>query len=145
MKVRYFAGIGSVVLFSSAAQAGQTIDQSPSISLLQVALALIMVLAAIVLFAWIARKFLPGQGGNMTAGGLKVVGGLHVGTRERVVVVEVGETWLLLGVSAAGINTLHTMPRPDNSSMTDKKTEAAAFSAWLQKALNVSSSKGTPS
>ena len=142
MKCRSFAGSGSVLLFSSAAQAGQAVGQSPSVSLLQVALALVLVLAAIILFAWLARKFLPGQGGGMTAGGLRVVGGLHVGARERVVVVEAGETWLLLGVSAAGINTLHTMPRPADLPMADKKNEAAAFSAWLQKALNTSS-KGT--
>jgi flagellar protein FliO/FliZ len=37
------------------------------------------------------------------AGGLKVVGGVLVGPKERVVVVEFGDSWLLLGVSAAKV------------------------------------------
>jgi flagellar protein FliO/FliZ len=28
--------------------------------------------------------------------------------------VEVGETWLLLGVGGGQVNTLHTLPRPAN-------------------------------
>ena len=65
------------------------------LSLLQVLFALLIVLGAIGLFAWLMRRFVPGQGG---AGGLlKVVGGVMVGPKERLVVVEVGDTWLVLG------------------------------------------------
>lgn len=144
MKTRYCTGAGTLLLFSPAvyAQAGQAMGQSPSISILQVAFALFLVLGAIVLFAWLSRRLLPGQGGSHTAGGLKVVGGLHVGTRERIVVVEAGDTWLILGVSAAGISTLHAMPRPVDWDVNNKKTDASAFSDWLQKALN-KSPKGT--
>ena len=34
----------------------------------------------------------------------------ELGQRERVVVVEVGATWLVLGVTTNQINTLHTLP-----------------------------------
>jgi len=33
-----------------------------------------------------------------------------VGQRERVVVVEIGESWLVLGVAAGQVRALHTMP-----------------------------------
>jgi flagellar protein FliO/FliZ len=33
-----------------------------------------------------------------------------VGQRERVVVVEVGATWLVLGVTSNQVNTLHSLP-----------------------------------
>ena len=80
------------------------------VNLVQVVLALLIVLGAIGLFAWMMRRFVPGQSG---AGGLlKVVGGVMVGPRERLVVVEVGESWLLLGVSTGGVNLVHSMPRP---------------------------------
>ena len=80
------------------------------LSLLQVLFALLIVLGAIGLFAWLMRRFVPGQGG---AGGLlKVVGGVMVGPKERLVVVEVGDTWLLLGVAASNVTLLHSIPKP---------------------------------
>jgi flagellar protein FliO/FliZ len=80
------------------------------LSLLQVLFALLVVLGAIGLFAWLMRRFVPGQGG---AGGLlRVVGGVMVGPKERLVVVEVGDTWLLLGVAASSVTLVHSMPKP---------------------------------
>lgn len=56
------------------------------------------------------RRFGAGQA---AAGGvMKLVAGLSVGTRERVVLLEVGDTWVVLGVSPNQINALHTLPRP---------------------------------
>ena len=67
-------------------------------------------LGAIGLFAWLMRRFVPGQG---AAGGLlRVVGGVMVGPKERLVVVEVGDTWLLLGVAASSVTLVHSMPKP---------------------------------
>ncbi|KAG1246504.1 hypothetical protein G6F65_020649 [Rhizopus arrhizus] len=43
---------------------------------------------------------------------MKLVASLSVGAKERVVVVEVNGQQLLLGVTAGGINTLHTLPEP---------------------------------
>jgi flagellar protein FliO/FliZ len=80
------------------------------VSLLQVILALGVVLAAIALFAWLLRRWMPGPAG---AGGLlRIVGGVMVGPKERLVLVEVGETWLLVGVATSSVNLLHTMPKP---------------------------------
>jgi flagellar protein FliO/FliZ len=45
-----------------------------------------------------------------------VVGSTAVGTRERVVVVEVDGTWLLLGVGGGNVRLLHSQPRPADSS-----------------------------
>lgn len=110
---------------------------SSSGGLSQVVFGLFVVLAAIVLFAWLGRRLLPGQGGNAGVGGLKVVGGVYVGPKERVVVVEVGETWLLLGVSAAGVNTLHSMPRPAAEQMVvDSAGTTPPFAHWIAQALS---------
>jgi flagellar protein FliO/FliZ len=87
------------------------------ISLIQVVLALALVLGAIALFAWLLRRFVPGQAG---AGGLlKVIGGVMVGPKERVVVLEVGDTWLLLGVAASGVTLVHSMAKPAAPSAGD--------------------------
>ena len=44
--------------------------------------------------------------------GLRVVRSLALGTRERLVVVEVGGTQLLLGTGAGGTRLLHTLETP---------------------------------
>jgi len=73
-------------------------------------LALLGVLALIVGLGWLLKR-MPGSGFR-PAEGLRVVASLTVGAKERVVVVEVNGTQLLLGVTAGGINTLHQLPEP---------------------------------
>jgi flagellar protein FliO/FliZ len=76
--------------------------------LLQAGLGMLLVLGLIFLCAWMARRFgLQRFGGGQA---LKVVSSAALGQRERVVVVEVGATWLVLGVTTNQINTLHTLP-----------------------------------
>jgi flagellar protein FliO/FliZ len=87
-------------------------DISTGGALLQGLIGLVIVLAALAAFFWFLRRFSPGQSGAQ--GVVKVVGGVMLGPRERLVVVEVGETWLLLGVGGGQVNTLHALPRPAN-------------------------------
>jgi len=79
-------------------------------TMLSVVFGLALVMAAIGAAAWLARRYLPG----VRAGGgpVRVVGGVHVGTRERVVIVEVRDKWLVLGVTGTNVNLLHTLDRP---------------------------------
>lgn len=76
--------------------------------LLQAGLGLAMVVALIFLCAWLLRRF--GFQGRSSDRLLKVVSSVMVGQRERVVVVEVGNSWLVLGVAAGQVSALHTMP-----------------------------------
>lgn len=89
-------------------------SEPPTVStmgaLFQGLLGLVIVLGALAVFFWFLRRFSPGQTGAQ--GVVKVVGGVMLGPRERLLVVEVGETWLLLGVGGGQINALHTLPRP---------------------------------
>lgn len=78
-------------------------------SMLTVLLSLGLILGGFVAVAWFARRYLPGMGAQ---GVVKVVGTTPVGTRERVVVVEVDGTWLLLGVGGGNVRLLHTQPKP---------------------------------
>jgi flagellar protein FliO/FliZ len=115
-------GIGLVGLASScivlsawavdvAPQQGPS-SQSSFFSLLQVLFGLGLVLGAIAGTAWVLRRLSPGQVSD--AGALRVVGGVAVGTKERVVLVDVGSTRLVLGVAPGSVELLHQMPRPDD-------------------------------
>jgi flagellar protein FliO/FliZ len=77
----------------------------------QALLGLVIVLGLLYGFFWLLRRFSPGQTGAQ--GVVKVVGGVMLGPRERLVVVEVENTWLLVGVAAGHVSTLHTLARPE--------------------------------
>ena len=72
--------------------------------------ALLFVLALILALAWLAKR-MPGVAGAGNPA-LRIVGSLSLGPRERVVVVDVGGTQLLLGVGAGGTRALHTLAAP---------------------------------
>ncbi|HEY5850087.1 MAG TPA: flagellar biosynthetic protein FliO [Lysobacter sp.] len=72
--------------------------------------ALVVVIGLILALAWLAKR-MPGLGGASNPA-LRIVGSLALGPRERLVVVAVGDTQLLLGVGAGGTRTLHTLDRP---------------------------------
>jgi flagellar protein FliO/FliZ len=92
-----------------------------------------MVLVAIVVFAWVMRRLTPGAIGSR--GLLRVVGGVMVGPKERVVLLEIGETWLLLGVAASGVSLLHTLPKPPQSVPADPESTTPRFANALLQAL----------
>jgi len=73
--------------------------------------ALILVVSLILALGWLLKR-MPGFARGGSQGALRLVASLPVGARERVVVVDVGGTQLLLGVGAGGVRTLHTLETP---------------------------------
>lgn len=79
-------------------------------SLTQVTLSLLLVLGIVFAGAWLTRRMRGlGRFGN---GALQVVTDIAVGTKERVVLVQVGKQQLLLGVAPGRVNTLHVLDEP---------------------------------
>ncbi len=78
--------------------------------LLQFCLGLILVLATLMLLAWLLRRL---HGIHSPLGGaLRLLGVLSLGTRERIMLIQVGDTQLLLGVTPGRIQTLHRLTKP---------------------------------
>ena len=76
-----------------------------------------VIVAMIPLALWLLRRT-PLGGAAAGAAGLRSVGMLQIAPGQRIVTVEVGSgedrRWLVLGVTAQHIATLHTMaPQPD--------------------------------
>ena len=79
--------------------------------MLQVLLGLGVVLALMFGSLWLLKRLSAPRGS--AAGLVRVITAAAVGARERVVVVEVGDTWLVLGVAPGRVTTLHQLPRRD--------------------------------
>ncbi|MBS1207508.1 MAG: flagellar biosynthesis protein FliO [Proteobacteria bacterium] len=113
-----------------------TVSQPSAISgspLLQVSGALLGIIAVILVTAWLAKRF--GFGGK-TAGarGLKVTASASVGTRERVVIVDVEDARLVLGVTPTQINLLHKLP-PAPAESEDVNDKNADFQSVMKNLL----------
>ncbi|MFS2033467.1 flagellar biosynthetic protein FliO [Polaromonas sp. CT11-55] len=150
MKVFLVRGLSGVVLAGSCLSAAATLPTVPTAAaepvrafgaagLLQAGLGLALVLAMIFGCAWLARRFGLQAGGSGRL--LKVVSSAMVGQRERVVVVEVGGQWLVLGVAAGQVNALHSMPaqkipEADAAPALPGFAGTGAFSSKLLESLN---------
>ena len=105
----------------------------PGSPLLQVSGALFGIIAFILIAAWLTKRF--GLAGK-TAGtrGLKVSASTTLGPRERVVIVEVDDARLVLGVTASNINVLHKLP-PAPVTVEERAQAPADFQSVMKSLL----------
>ena len=85
-------------------------SQDLTASMFKVIGGLLLVIISIFACAWFYRRFVNMQAVSHDA--LKVVGGLSVSQKDRVVLLQVGEQQLLIGVSPGRIQTLHVLEKP---------------------------------
>ncbi len=78
--------------------------------LLNVVLALSLIVVLIVAVGWFVRRF--GQGAMGANSHMQILAALPLGTRERLLLVDVAGQQLLLGVTATQINSLHVFSEP---------------------------------
>lgn len=106
---------------------------SMSTYLLQGIFGLIIVLGLMGLAWWLMRRI--GVNKSLSNINMRVIGGISVGSRERVIVVEVGEHWLILGVTPNQINTLATMPKQDLPEGENPNGQNP-FAVWFKRAMD---------
>jgi flagellar protein FliO/FliZ len=131
---RRVAALAALPLPLWAATATAATPPSTFFGLLQVVFGLAVVLAAIMGCAWLFRRLSNGMVGVPRH--LRVVSAVMVGQRERVVIVELGDDWLVLGVTPHAVNLLSRYPRPDNADVPAPSAPGVEpFARWLKAAL----------
>lgn len=117
-------------------------------SILKMFLGLAVVLVVMGLFTWGAKKMLPGMGAQ--ASSVKMIGGISVGTRERVVVLEIAGRWIVVGVGGGQVNAIANLEPGAlaadsvlNGQMTQTPLDKTLqpFTQWLSQAMNKKSSE----
>lgn len=98
----------------------------------RVVLGLAIVVISIAVTAWVVRRFFRVH--PSAYGQLRVLSGISVGPRERVVLLQAGETQLLLGVAPGRIQTLCVLEQPI-AIATKEDASASPFSLQLNAAL----------
>jgi flagellar protein FliO/FliZ len=106
---------------------------STSSSSMSMLFGLALVLGLIICAAWLLKRtgLAPAMQASAAA---KVVGGVSVGSRERIVVVEVGDQWIVVGVAPGRVNALTTMPKRESVPAASAPA-AKNFSSWMKQTI----------
>ena len=98
-------------------------------------LALLIVLAIFLLCVWGLRKL---NVANLSGTDkMRIVGGLSLGMREKVVLLQVGRKQLVLGVTPGQIQALHVLEGEDCLCNTEKPATMAQDAGFAQKLMDV--------
>ncbi|KMZ12837.1 Flagellar biosynthesis protein FliQ [Candidatus Burkholderia humilis] len=131
---------------ASGVGAGSAVPSLGVGAVLQTLFGLLIVIGFVFGCAWLARKL--GYQSGKKGGVVKVVGGASLGNKERVAVVEVGDTWLVLGAGPGNVRLLHTMPAGSaeadgiaEKTGTDTQTLPGNFGQRFRDALSSEASK----
>ncbi len=106
---------------------------TPSTDSATMILSLLLVLLVVIASAFILKKF---QGPTQGTSALKVVTSLHLGTKEKIVVVQVGEKQLLLGVTSSQITVLETLEQPFDTGKNVTELFDNSIVGMLKKSMN---------
>lgn len=106
---------------ASTAAAVSTAGSGLAGQLAQLVLGLLLVLGVIFLLAWLLRRV---QQAGPTGKGqvIDIVGSRALGPRDRLVLVQVGNEQILLGLSPGTITALHVLKEPVQVPATDQAT-----------------------
>ena len=120
-----------------AATAAPMATANPSAgNLLQTIFALCVVLGQLGILAWVLKRYGPKQ--TSGSANLRIVGALNLGGRERIMVVEVGDQWIVVGASPGRVNALATMPKQDAPAtiqLDSYQPSASSFAEWLKQTI----------
>jgi len=100
--------VNNAAKIASGVGAGTAVPALGVGAVLQTIVGLLVVIGLVFGCAWLARRFglQPASRGGL----VKTIGGASLGGKERVAVVEIGDTWLVLGTAPGNVRLLHTMP-----------------------------------
>lgn len=116
-----------------AATASTIQPMSMAGNLASTAVSLVLVLIVIFALAWVLRWMQAARGGNASA--LRLHGGLQVGAKERVLLVQAGDKHLLIGVAPGRVQTLHVFDEAPTILDNTSATQLPPFAEKLQQML----------
>ena len=118
---------------ANAAEVTRPVYTPPASSMLQITLSLLLVLVVILAIGWLLKRMNVAQQGSANL--LQVIGSVAIGQRERVILLEVNDTWLLIGVGPGQIRTLHTMEKTAITDLPSRPATDKKFAALLSSLL----------
>lgn len=102
-------------------------------SFLHMALGLLIVIGAIFAMTWLVRR--TGYAPKGIGGAMKILSGISLGQRERVVLMQVGDQQLVVGIAPGNIRTLLVLDKPVSVQEQTATVSEGSFAQKLQAIL----------
>ena len=139
----------SFLMLSSNSWAAGVVNTSPSAGVFKMMSGLVVVLAVMAVIAWAIKRVLPNIGNNQQSV-VRVISSVSVGSRERVVVVQVADRWIVVGVAPGQVNGIANLDATSQQALENTSSHYSStnlggisqafapsfppsFSEWLQK------------
>ena len=105
--------IANAGALAAAKAATPTLPSTPIVGggdIVSLMISMLIVVAVIVVLGWLysRSRFISGGGGDV----IQVVASRALGTKERLLVIEVADQQLLVGMTATNVQTLHVFEKP---------------------------------
>ena len=125
-----FLSVSFLLAFSLNLNAAETLGNSTNsighAYYLKAVLGLAFVIALFLLSTFLFKRF--GNGPMLGQGQLRVVDGLHIGNRERLMLVEVKDKQILLAITPGKISKLDVLDKVNSANESDSKLEVVSSS-----------------
>ena len=128
--------LSGFLVISSIATAAETVVAANAAvppSLVRIIVSLVLVVGSMILLAVLVKKF--GLNRMQTSNfPVKIIGAMSLGNNQRIMIIEAGEEWVVLGVTPQNISTITSMPRQEDHT-TIVSPDSSNFPAWMKKAF----------
>jgi flagellar protein FliO/FliZ len=101
------------VLAAQESVAGNAVAEQLAQSSLRMIGSLVAVLALVAACSWLLKRWRDRQ--SVASDAIEIVSGISLGSKERVVLLRVGHEQVLVGVSPAGMRSLHVVRDADST------------------------------
>lgn len=133
----------ALVAFAACSSNAWAASTQASTGMFKMVTGLAIVLAVMAIVAWVIKRFLPNMSQHQQSA-MRVVSSVSVGARERVVVLQVADRWIVVGVAPGQVNGIANLEIDPQQLQEGKPTasisqsptapQLSAFAGWLQQA-----------
>lgn len=113
---------------------GGSVPEISAAYMVQMVLSLVFVIACIIALTWLIKRMQYPQGSSASA--FRILASLNVGARERVILIQLGEQQILVGVAPGRVQTLHVLEEPIDFNVRRREVSDVSFAQRLKVALD---------
>ena len=125
-------GLLGVPFIATAAETAAVANTAVPGSIVRIVVSLVLIVGLMIVLAVMFKKF--GLNRMQSTFPVKIIGAMSVGNNQRIMIIEAGEEWIVLGVTPQNISTITSMPRQEESN-TIVRADNPNFPAWMKQAF----------
>lgn len=128
----FLSGLWGMSSIATAAETAVAANTAAPGSIVRIVVSLVLIVGLMIVLAVMFKKF--GLNRMQSNFPVKLIGAISVGNNQRIMIIEAGEEWIVLGVTPQNISTITSMPRQEDNNTIDS-TVNPNFPGWMKNAF----------